>query len=80
MQNNPPQYDPYSAAELEVEKSSYKRQRMQYVNLRVRRLRADGRKKPDKLLIEEAAEAFDSEYGDGDFRRVPKAKQAALSE
>ena len=76
---NSPQYDPYSTTELEETKGGYKRQRMLYVNLRVRRLRTDGRRKTDKLLIEEAIKAFDWEYGDGDSRRVPKARREALS-
>ena len=81
MQKDSPQYDPYSNAELEeVAEGSYKKQRMEYVNLRVRRLRADGRSKPDTLLIEEAKQAFDAEYSDGKSRRVPKAKRSALDE
>ena len=82
MQENtdPPQYDPYSAAQLgDAKEGSYMRLRMEYVNLRVRRLRTDGRKKPDKLLIAEAIQAFDTDYGDGAFRRVPKNKKKDLS-
>ena len=67
---NSPQYDPYSTTELEETKGGYKRQRMLYVNLRVRRLRTDGRRKADKLLIEEAIKAFDAQRKEAKQQRT----------